>query len=129
MPGAGLKRDRTEGNMRRLGNSISICVTIAMALSLLPGAAAFAEGESLPSCSGDTVSGTVVAVDSTTGLVTIQQSDSTQCTVSMNATYDQPIVGLLGSFFENVTPELTGSGAQLAPGHLGLHRFTMRLVQ
>jgi hypothetical protein len=76
-----------------------------MTLSFLPGAAAFAQDPALTSCSGDTVSGTVVAVDSSTGLVTIEQSDGTQCTVSMNETYDQPIVGLLGSFFENVTPE------------------------
>lgn len=91
--------------MRRLGNSLSVCLALAMTLSFLPGATAFAQDTGLPSCSGDSVSGTVVAVDSSTGLVTIEQSDGTQCTVSMNETYDQPIVGLLGSFFENVTPE------------------------
>ncbi|MGA9191863.1 MAG: hypothetical protein WBZ24_09030 [Anaerolineales bacterium] len=91
--------------MRRLGNSLSVCLALAMTLSFLPGATAFAQAPALPSCSGDAVSGTVVAVDSSTGLVTIEQSDGTQCTVSLNETYDQPIVGLLGSFFENVTPE------------------------
>jgi hypothetical protein len=91
--------------MRKVSQSLSVCLALAMSLSFLPGGAAFAQDTALPSCSGDMVSGTVVAVDSATGLVTIEQSDGTQCTVSMNSSYDQPIVGLLGSFFENVTPE------------------------
>jgi hypothetical protein len=90
--------------MPSMKKSLSVCLALAMAMSALPGAAAFAQ-EALPSCSGDSVSGTVVAVDSDTGLVTIEQTDGTQCTVSMNGSYDQPIVGLLGSFFEKVTPE------------------------
>jgi hypothetical protein len=97
--------------MRGMRKSLSACFALAMALSALPGAAAFAQ-DAVASCTGASVSGTVVAVDSSTGTATIEQTDGTLCTVNLNATYDQPIVGLLGSFFEKVTPESLSAALQ-----------------
>jgi hypothetical protein len=60
------------------------------------------EGETLP-CAGEGVSGTVVAVDEETGLVTVYTGDGLLCTVTLDGDYDHPIVALLGEYFGDVS--------------------------
>jgi hypothetical protein len=91
--------------MRFLRSSAPWCAAVVMALALSP-AAAFAHplNDTAP-CTGDSVSGTVVAVDESTSTVTIELADSTLCTVSLAGTYNQPIITLLGTHFETLTAQ------------------------
>jgi len=77
----------------------------ALALSSFGVMAAQAE-DPIPACSGDTVAGTVVAVDEATNTVTLQLADDSLCTVQLSdGTYDHPITSLLGSYFDDVSAE------------------------
>ena len=70
-----------------------------------PGAA-LAKPASLDACTGDTVSGIVVAVNETTGEITFYTDDGTLCTVVKNLEeYDHPVIDLLGQYFEKVSLE------------------------
>jgi hypothetical protein len=78
---------------------------LVMGLLIISATAAFAqEGDLLP-CTGDNVSGTVVAVDSDTGTVTIDTGEGELCTVTLSdGNYDHPIVALLGQYFDDLDP-------------------------
>ena len=70
-----------------------------------PGAA-LAKPASLDACTGDTVSGIVVAVNETTGEITFYTDAGTLCTVVKNLEgYDHPVIDLLGQYFEKVSLE------------------------
>ncbi len=49
-------------------------------------------------CEGDTVTGTVVAVDEEDGEITLDTGDG-ECTVTLDGEFDHPIVDLLGTYF------------------------------
>jgi hypothetical protein len=88
-----------------------ISLVLALALPAVAPAAAQEEppaGEILP-CEGEGVSGTVVAVDEETGLVTVYTGGGLLCTVTLDSDYDHPIVDLLGTFFGDM------SAGDLAP--------------
>src|SRR5512141_763586 len=82
-------------------------ITVALVLTLvafslfpaiLPRVAA-AEATPLPLCTGENVSGTVVAVDEATQTVTVNTSTGL-CTVTIKeSTSTHPIVALLGQYF------------------------------
>jgi len=54
-------------------------------------------------CSGDQVSGLVVAVDEATGTLTLETATGL-CTVTLSGSYDHPIVALLGLYFGDIDP-------------------------
>jgi hypothetical protein len=84
-----------------------ISLVLALALPAVAPAAAQEEppaGEILP-CEREGVSGTVVAVDEETGLVTVYTGGGLLCTVTLDSDYDHPIVALLGTFFGDVSAE------------------------
>jgi hypothetical protein len=89
-------------NLLRKSVGGAILVTTLM---LSPMAAFAHPSTDVASCSGDSVSGTVVAVDQNTSVVTIEQSDGTLCGVSLAGTSDQPIITLLGTYFETMTAQ------------------------
>jgi hypothetical protein len=74
-------------------------VVLGMTIALVVPASAQDE---VPACSGDSVSGVVVAVDPASGLVTIAADGGGLCTVVLTGTYDHPIVALLGQYFGDV---------------------------
>jgi hypothetical protein len=77
---------------------ISLAIMVLF-FSSITTAFAQAEGET-PACSGDSVSGTVVAVDEEAGLATIDMGDGNLCTVSLSsAEYEHPIIALLDMYF------------------------------
>jgi hypothetical protein len=83
--------------MKNIKSSFVIILAIALlALTAFSVMAADGDDVILP-CAGDAdgkVSGTVVAVDGNT--VTIHTGDGNYCTVTLNGSYDHPIVSLLG---------------------------------
>ena len=76
-------------------SKISLILALVLTLSTFAPVAAQEgeEGEVLP-CGGESVSGTVVAVDEETGVVTVATGDGL-CTVGLDGGYDHPIVALL----------------------------------
>lgn len=72
------------------------------------------EGEVLP-CGGESVSGTVVAVDEETRVVTVDTGDGL-CTVMLDGEYDHPIVALLGSYFGDVSAESLTTALEATQG-------------
>src|SRR3990172_1662333 len=78
---------------------------LILALALAPIGAVAAQGAGLEPCPGSQVSGTVVAVDVETGIVTIDRGAAGLCTVTVGGDFDHPIVALLGSFFGEVSAE------------------------
>jgi hypothetical protein len=59
-----------------------------------------------PECTGEDVTGVVVAVDETTGEITLLTGAGTFCTlVKRTGEYDHPVIDLLGEFFEKVSLE------------------------
>jgi len=80
---------------------MKVALLIALTLTLVfVGSVAAQEDEPVP-CAGDSVSGTVVAVDEETGIATIDTGESL-CTVAVGGEYDHPIVTLLGKYFGDV---------------------------
>lgn len=71
-----------------------ILVTAGTALAASP-------AQELAPCTGESVSGTVIAVDSETNTATISTSTG-MCTVTMEKTSDHPIVALLGWYFGDI---------------------------
>ena len=83
---------------------ISLSLVFVLALAI-PGFAS-AKPAGLEACSGDTVSGVVVAVDETTGEITFYQDAETLCTVTKSLEeYDHPVIDLLGQYFEDLSLE------------------------
>lgn len=57
-------------------------------------------------CTGTNITGTVVAVDEDTGLITIVPTGGgDECTVFLNSDYGHPITTLLGTYFSDVNAE------------------------
>lgn len=88
----------------RVQKLTSTILAASLALAFLP-SVAFAQDYPPSPCTGDAVSGTVIAVDTTLGIATIQLADGSSCTVDMTQSYSQPIIGLLANFFETTTPD------------------------
>ncbi len=84
--------------------SIQILISLLVALMLMTAGSVFAQDGPTP-CAGDQVAGTVIAVDETTGTVTVDTGEGL-CTVTLGADdYDHPIVALLGAYFDDLSPE------------------------
>ncbi|MGD9091256.1 MAG: hypothetical protein PVF74_00300, partial [Anaerolineales bacterium] len=66
-------------------------------------------------CPGDNVSGTVVAVDPSTNMVKIDTGDGL-CTVTLDGSYDHPIVTLLGAYFGDVSVKTLEAALQDTTG-------------
>lgn len=84
-----------------------ITITLIMAVALLnivPALAALPAQTATSLCPVGEVSGTVVAVDGTTGTVTVELGDGSLCTVNINVDENHPIVLLLGKYFGDVSP-------------------------
>lgn len=79
-----------------------LALFLALALTLAAAGPVAAQESEVPPCEGDSVSGTVVAVDEATGEVTVYTA-SGLCTVTLDGDYDHPIVALLGSYFGDVS--------------------------
>ena len=76
--------------------------TLIALFMLLPGQIVFAqEGTESTSCTGDSVTGIVVAANEETNEITIATEDGL-CTVTIRSDYGHPIVNLLGSYFGDV---------------------------
>jgi hypothetical protein len=87
--------------------------TLLLALALILAVAmpaAAQEGD----CVGE-VSGTVVAVDQESGMVTVE-TEAGPCTVTLDGEYDHPIVALLGAYFGDVDAESLAAALQIAHG-------------
>jgi len=85
--------------MINVEKKVALVLALALALAVAVPVAA-QEGET-PPCEGESVSGTVVAVDDA-GMVTVY-SGGGLCTVTLDGEYDHPIVNLLGSYFGDVS--------------------------
>ena len=82
---------------------IRILLCASLMAALVPVGMALADETPAEPCAGDSVAGTVVAVDEDTGVVTVQTDDGTLCTVTVaEGDYDHPIVNLLGRYFDSV---------------------------
>lgn len=62
-----------------------------------------AQAQGAAVCSGGLVSGTIVAVDETTGTVTVDTGGGATCTVTLNGNTDHPIASLLGEYFGDIS--------------------------
>jgi len=99
----------------RINIQTKVPLLLAVALTLaVVGSAAAQEGEITP-CEGENVSGTVVAVDEETGVVTIDTGGDL-CTVTLDDEYDHPIVALLGSYFGGVSAENLAAALEATQG-------------
>ncbi len=54
-------------------------------------------------CTGGQVSGTIVGVDETTGIVTVDTGGGATCTVTLNSNISHPIASLLGKYFGDIS--------------------------
>ncbi len=90
--------------MRRM---ITFLVLLVLVLSTY--GTAFAQEESVvPACEGDSIAGTVVAVDEESGLITVDpdlEVEGDECTVFLTGDFGHPITTLLGSYFGEVNIE------------------------
>jgi hypothetical protein len=85
---------------------------VLLFFSIVTSAFAQADGEP-PPCSGDSVSGTVVAVDEEAGLATVDMGEGNLCTVSLNSTeYQHPIIALLDAYFSSSDGEAAAEAFQ-----------------
>lgn len=83
----------------------NICVLLfVFALISGQGSGAFAQAsDPIAQCSGEQVSGMVVAVDEATGTLTVKTATGL-CTVTLAGSYNHPIVALLGRYFGDINP-------------------------
>ena len=81
-----------------------VALLLALALGLAVVVPVAAQEDETPPCEGESVSGTVVAVDEEAGMVTVD-SGAGQCTVTLDSEYDHPIVNLLGSYFGDASAD------------------------
>jgi len=84
-----------------LGTLALVCALTAASV----GTASAAEGDPIGFCAGTEVSGTVVAVDETLNLITIDTGEGALCNVQLNGQWEHPITQLLGSYFADVSLE------------------------
>ncbi|HEX7975488.1 MAG TPA: hypothetical protein VF498_13855 [Anaerolineales bacterium] len=95
---------------------VVILITALLLFGIQPAFAANSASDApLAPCAGQNVSGTVVAVDSATGVVTIN-TPTGLCTVTLTNSASQPIAALLGSFFGDVKPETLSAALANAQG-------------
>jgi hypothetical protein len=95
---------------------VTLLIILFLALTIVAPVAAQEGGDDeLSPCGGENVSGTVVAVDEETGVVTIDTGDGL-CTVTLDGEYDHPIVTLLGSFFGDVSAETLETALETTQG-------------
>lgn len=83
---------------------ILIFSLVLVLVSLTYGAALAQEQTEILPCLDGEVSGTIVAYDEETGIVTLLVDDSL-CTVSLTDDYDHPIIDLLGAYFGEIDTE------------------------
>jgi len=86
----------------RIDIQMKLALFLALALTVVTVIPVAAQEGEIPPCGGDSVSGTVVAVDEETGEVTVYTAGGL-CTVTLDGEYDHPIVDLLGSYFGDVS--------------------------
>ena len=100
----------------RIQTKTALILALVLALAAVAPVAAQEGGEDeiLP-CGGESVSGTVVAVDEETGEVTVDTDDGL-CTVMLDGEYDHPIVALLGSYFGDVSVESLATALEATQG-------------
>lgn len=89
--------------MKTMHAKIALITSLFLLLALSFGAAYAQAEEPLPACAGETVTGTVVAVDETSGLITIELEDDTLCTVQYSDGFEHPITSLLGAYFDGLS--------------------------
>lgn len=82
-----------------------VLMLVLVLLMTVTGAAFASEHEELAPCEGDSVEGTVIAVDDETGTITIMLGDESECTVETNTDYDHPITDLLAYYFSDANPD------------------------
>ncbi len=93
----------------------TIASLVVLALMLAAAIPAAAQVGAAPPCEGESVAGTVVAVDEETGTVTIDTEDGL-CTVTLDGEYDHPIVALLGAYFGDVDAESLAAALETVHG-------------
>jgi hypothetical protein len=96
------------------GKKVALLLALALALPVAVPVAA-QEGDP-PPCEGESVSGTVVAVDEEAGMVTVDSGDG-QCTVTLDSEYDHPIVALLGSYFGDASADSLAKALKATQGY------------
>ena len=98
-------------------NRLTFALVLTLVLLAVAATTAFASipGDEPGSCAGDNVSGTVVAVDPSTNMVTIDTGDGL-CTVTLSGSYDHPIVTLLGAYFGDVSVKTLEAALQDTTG-------------
>jgi hypothetical protein len=92
-----------------------VVLLLALVLVLVNVEPVAAQGSVLLPCSGESVSGTVVAVDEETGTATLD-TGAGLCTVVLGGEYEHPIVALLGSYFGDVSVEDLASALETTQG-------------
>jgi hypothetical protein len=92
----------------------ALLLALALTLAIVVPVAA-QEGEP-PPCEGESVSGTVVAVDEEAGMVTVDSGEG-QCTVMLDSEYDHPIVALLGSYFGDASADSLAKALEATQGY------------
>lgn len=89
--------------MKTIRANITLLTTVILLLAFAVGSAYAQADEPLPACEGETVTGTVVAVDENAGEVTIEQEDGSLCTVQFGQDFEHPITSLLGAYFDGIS--------------------------
>jgi hypothetical protein len=107
--------------MRSQTSIVRVVVLVLLMLAVAVPVAA--QGEEILPCAGEGVSGTVVAVDPETGVVTISTAGGL-CTVALNGEYDHPIVALLGAYFGDISAETLAESLQATQGCATLDELT-----
>lgn len=85
--------------------------TLIALILMLPGQLAFAQEGDISACSGESVTGIVVAANEETNQITIATEDGL-CTVTLRSDYGHPIVDLLGDYFGDVSLEDLQNGIE-----------------
>jgi hypothetical protein len=70
----------------------------------------------IAACDTSQVTGTVVAVDETTGTVTVDTGGGALCNVTLNGSYDHPIASLLGKYFGDISAEALANALSSTQG-------------
>lgn len=86
--------------MSAIRSNLVLLTTLALLLTVAVGIA-YAD-EHAPACTGESVTGTVVAVDAESGEVTFELEDGSLCTAQVSQDFEHPITSLLGSYFSDL---------------------------
>lgn len=86
--------------MKAIRSNLALLSALALLLAVAVGVA-YAD-EHAAACTGDSVTGTVVAVDVETGEVTFEMEDGSLCSANLNEDFEHPITSLLGSYFSDL---------------------------